>query len=99
MHNNKLCIFFNNVDHIRNTLSECSKWLVLDPFYDSLEKKQKIGKKCKSLIEKIIQEADVEMQNCTNSIMLDIIAEKVRNDICSLHTHLMIVHVLLQPHS
>ena len=71
---------FNNVDHIHNTLTECFKWLALNPFYDWLEEKQILGKRCKSLVERIIQEADEEIQNCTNSIMLDIIAQKVRKE-------------------
>ena len=54
---------------------------MVNPFYDWLEEKQKLGKRCKSLVERIIQEADEEIQNCTNSIMLDIIAQKVRNDL------------------
>ena len=71
----QLCIFLNNVDHIRNTLSECSKWLELDPFYDWLDEKQKIGKKCKSSVEKIIQEAHEAIHSRTSCMMLDIAKE------------------------
>jgi hypothetical protein len=53
------------VNHICSTLSECSTWLNLDPFYDWLDEKQKIGKKCKSLVEKIIQETHEAMCSCT----------------------------------
>ena len=64
------------MNHICSRLSECSKWLELDPFYNWLEEEQEVGEKCKSLVEKIIQEADEETHSCTHSIMLEI-AKKV----------------------
>lgn len=69
----QLFIFLNNVNHICNALSECSKWLELDPFYDRLEEEQKIGKRCERLVEKIIQETQEVIHSCaTNNIMLEI---------------------------
>ena len=69
----QLFIFLNSVNHICNALSECSKWLELDPFYDWLEERQKIGKSCKRSVEKIIQETQEVIHSCvTNNVMLEI---------------------------
>lgn len=61
--------------------SECSKWLELDPFYDWLDERQKIGKECKSSVEKVIQEAHEAIHSRTSRIMLDI-AKKVLSLCC-----------------
>ena len=65
------------MNYIHNTLSECSKWLELEPFYDWLEEKQKLGKKCKESVEKIIQEAEKGIQNELSSAILDNIVKTV----------------------
>lgn len=73
----QLSIFFNNLDHICNVLLDCPRWLVLDQFYDWLEQEQKLGKKCKTLIEKVVRETGEEMQSYRSRILLDGIAKKV----------------------
>ena len=74
--NAQLCIFLNNVNHIHNRLSQCSRDLDLDPFFDWLEEKQKLGQKCKYLVEKICHEAEEEMGGIIRVIMFNI-AKKV----------------------
>ena len=48
----------------------------MDPFFDWLEEKQKLGQKCKYLVEKICHEAEEEMGGIIRVIMFNI-AKKV----------------------
>ena len=84
----QLCIFLNNVNHICSTVSECSEWLNLDPLYDWLDEKQKIGEKCRSVVEKIIQENREAMCNC-------IITSEIAKIVCTSLLHLCLVLITL----
>ena len=84
----QLCIFLNNVNHICSTVSECSKWLNLDPLYDWLDEKQKIGGKCRSVVERIIQENHEAMCNC-------IITSEIAKIVCTSLLHLCLVLITL----
>ena len=84
----QLCIFLNNVNHICSTVSECSEWLNLDPLYDWLDEKQKIGEKCRSVVEKIIQENHEAMCNC-------IITSEIAKIVCTSLLHLCLVLITL----
>ena len=67
-------MFFNNVDQIRRKLSRCPEDLEMGPnFYTWLDEKRKVGAKCKSLVERLLREADDRMSLLSNWMVIEIV--------------------------
>ena len=75
----QLCIVLNNMQHIRQELSQFEDKLDLQNFYDWLEREEQLGNRFKELVQRVLSSADDDVYNKMNKIMLEI-TEKVQCD-------------------
>ena len=66
----------NNMQHIRQELSQFEEKLELQNFYDWLEAEEKLGTAFKEVVKNFSKSADEDIDNKIDHIMLEI-AEKV----------------------
>ena len=72
----------NNMQHIRQEMSQFEEKLELQTFYDWLEAEQKLGTPFKEVVKNFSKSADEDIDNKMDHIMLEI-AEKVGTNLYS----------------
>lgn len=68
----QVCIILNNMQHIRQELSQFEEKLELQSFCDWLEAEEKLGGPFKELVKNVLESADEDIFNKMNQIMLEI---------------------------
>ena len=64
------------MQHVRQELTHFEEKLDLQSFYDWLEKEEKLGNRFKEIVQRLLRNADDDIYNKMNKIMLEI-TEKV----------------------
>ena len=76
------------MQHVRQEISQFEEKLQLQAFYDWLEEKENVGKRCRELVRKLLGNTDDDIFNKMNKIMLEITAKvlmiKFSSVLCSL---------------
>ena len=90
----QLCIVLNNMQHIRQEMSKFEEKLELQSFYDWLEEEEKVGNRCKELVQKLLGSADEDIYNKMSKIMTEITEKVYMYSILIAFSEGMHVHVL-----